>query len=288
MLDFLKTLFSLRKKNLTLVLLEESEPDDPKYFNFRPQQLLHLILYIVVVLFIIFVFLFSYTPMGNIVASNRDRAIRDSVVHLSKRLIALNDSLDIRSQQLHDIINVIAGNEDTTFSITQNSNVNPLYVQQQSQQLIPPPNEQSNANDQFIDNEDILNSDILRNAPEFPTNPPVDGTLTRGFEPQEGHYGIDIAAKDGTYIKAIADGVVINTEWTFNYGYVVYIQHGGGYITIYKHCSNLVKKGGDIVLKGDILGTVSQSGLISSGPHVHIEIWRNGIALDPTKYLIIH
>ncbi|HKJ34375.1 MAG TPA: M23 family metallopeptidase [Balneolales bacterium] len=287
MIDFIKTLFSLRRNKLTLVLLEDGKPDEPKTFDIRPQQILHLLLYITVGFFIVFVLLFSFTPVGSLISSSRDRAIRDSVIKMSNKLVNLNDSLDVRSQQLNDIINVIANNRDTTFPVSQKSLIDPLYVQQQSDQLIPPPGETS-SNEQFIDNTDILNSDILKNAPEFPTDPPVNGTLTRGFEPKEGHYGIDIAAKTGTYIRAIADGVVINTAWTFNYGYVIYIQHGGGYITIYKHCADLVKKGGDIVLKGDILGTVSQSGLISSGPHVHVELWRNGIALDPTKYLNIH
>lgn len=286
MLEFLRTIFKLRKEKITLVLLEDSQPDAPITFNFRPQKLLHYLVYFAIIIVFVVTFIFVLTPVGGIIPTRKDEAIRSQVIHLTKQMIALNDSLNIRSQQLNDIINVIASNKDTTFSVGQINNMKSLEYLEQTQTLIPPPGSKS-ANT-ALNADDILYSDIITHKPMFPTAPPVQGNLTRGFEPQNGHYGIDLAADNGSYIRAIADGVVINTEWTLNYGYVIYIQHADGYITIYKHCDNLVKHEGDVVLKGDIIGTVSSSGLISTGPHVHIEIWHNGIALDPAKYLVLN
>ncbi len=285
MLEFLRTIFHFRKRKITLVLLEDNKPEAPITFNIKPQKLLHYLIYFAILIVFVVTFIFVLTPVGGLIPTRKDEAIRNQVIHLTQEMMALNDSLDIRSQQLNDIIRVIASNKDTTFSVGSINNMKSLEYLEQSQSLIPPPGKSSNG---ALNADDILYSDIITHKPMFPTAPPVRGNLTRGFEPENGHYGIDIAADNGAYIRAIADGVVINTEWTLNYGYVVYIQHADGYITIYKHCSNLVKHEGDVILKGDILGTVSSSGLMSTGPHVHIEIWHNGIALDPAKYLVLN
>ncbi len=71
-----------------------------------------------------------------------------------------------------------------------------------------------------------------------------------------------------------------------NYGYVIHIQHENGIVSIYKHASSLSKNIGDIVLKGDIVGTVGNAGTQSTGPHLHIEIWRNGVPQNPLMYLV--
>lgn len=273
----------MRKRKVTLVLLEDAKPENPVTFNFKPIKLIRYLFYLGIIIVSVVTLLFILTPIGELIPTRKDEVIHKQVIKLSKEMIALNDSLNIRSQQLNDIIRVIASDQDTTFPVSKLNSMKSLAYLEQEQVLIPPPQKK-----EVLDAQDILYANILTHKPVFPTSPPVRGNLTRGFEPQNGHYGIDIAANNGSYIRAIADGVIINTEWTLNYGYVIFVQHANGYITIYKHCSDLVKHEGDVVLKGDILGTVSSSGLLSSGPHVHIEIWHNGIALDPAKYLILN
>lgn len=71
-----------------------------------------------------------------------------------------------------------------------------------------------------------------------------------------------------------------------NYGYVVHIQHENGIVSIFKHASGLTKEVGDIILKGDIVGTVGNVGTLSTGPHLHLEIWRNGVPQNPMMYLV--
>ncbi len=122
--------------------------------------------------------------------------------------------------------------------------------------------------------------------PVFPVRYPVNGTLTRGYLPAEGHYGLDIATKENEPVLNIADGSVTNSGWTISNGYVISIQHKDGLLTIYKHLSKLNKKEGDIVLKGDILGTIGNTGVLSTGPHLHFELWKNGVPQNPEVYLI--
>ena len=98
------------------------------------------------------------------------------------------------------------------------------------------------------------------------------------------HTGVDLKAAHGTLIKASQDGRVIFAGWFRNYGRTVVIRHAGGLTTRYAHCSTIFKKIGDRVRRGDKIAKVGTSGL-TTGPHVHFEVRRDGKALDPLKYL---
>ncbi len=132
----------------------------------------------------------------------------------------------------------------------------------------------------------MLFSNVAQNVPSFPSRYPVQGSLTRGYLPDEEHYGLDIATKLNEPVINIADGSVINSSWTINNGYVISVQHGEGVVSNYKHLAKLNKKEGDLVLRGDILGEVGVTGILSTGPHLHFEIWKNGVPQNPEVYLI--
>lgn len=280
MMQFLKRLWNLRRRKITVLLLEDDKPDLPQAFKVNPYSLVYLVSGSVVCLIIIFGFLYAFTPVGNIFYSRHDRQLRQQVIILTQKMVSLTDSMNVRDRQLNDIKKVLTGDVDTTFNVPK---IPDIMTDQSVKQPVTAVT--VSTSEKMIDNQDIVNSDVLNKNPIFPAPLPVEGTLTRGFKPTENHYGIDIAAQSGSYVRAVADGTVINTEWTLNYGYIIYIQHQDGYVTIYKHCTNIVKHVGDVVVKGDILGTIGQSGIISSGPHVHMELWHNGVALDPIQYL---
>lgn len=98
------------------------------------------------------------------------------------------------------------------------------------------------------------------------------------------HNGIDYAAPSGTAIYAAEDGVVLTSGWINGYGYTITINHGGGYVTLYAHCSSLIAKAGDKVTKGQTIARVGSTGN-STGPHLHFEVKVNGVAQDPAKYM---
>ncbi|MDZ7682562.1 MAG: M23 family metallopeptidase [Fodinibius sp.] len=178
---------------------------------------------------------------------------------------------------------VIAAGKDTSFAVGGSARATQNVGIQESREL----NFSSDVSTKgMLSQNEIIFSKIFQKVPEFPTNYPINGTFTRGYNPENGHYGIDIATEEGTSFKAIADGAVVNQDWTVNYGFVLHVQHSNGIITIYKHAASLSKSIGDIVLKGDILGTVGDVGVFSSGPHLHVEIWKNGVPQNPNSYLI--
>jgi murein DD-endopeptidase MepM/ murein hydrolase activator NlpD len=114
---------------------------------------------------------------------------------------------------------------------------------------------------------------------------PLVGSITKLYNPSEGHFGVDIVSTENQVIKATLDGTVVFASWTLDYGYVIGIQHEGNYFSCYKHNATLLKKEGDFVKAGEAIAILGASGELSEGPRLHFELWRNGISLNPTDYI---
>ncbi|NLZ38051.1 MAG: M23 family metallopeptidase, partial [Firmicutes bacterium] len=115
---------------------------------------------------------------------------------------------------------------------------------------------------------------------------PCQGYISSGYGPRWGrfHYGLDIAANLGTPIVAIAGGVVTDAGWRPSYGYMVRIDHQNGWASVYGHCSKLYVKAGQKVQRGQQIAAVGQTGN-ATGPHVHLEIWKDNQHQNPLHYL---
>jgi len=115
---------------------------------------------------------------------------------------------------------------------------------------------------------------------------PVNGYISRGFDVEKGHYGIDLVVKNGTPVYASAGGFVVFSGYTNNFGHIIIISHSDGYLSIYKHCSVIIKKEREFVRQGELIAESGNSGLATTGPHLHLEIWHNGKPIDPETILI--
>jgi murein DD-endopeptidase MepM/ murein hydrolase activator NlpD len=116
--------------------------------------------------------------------------------------------------------------------------------------------------------------------------PPIKGYVTDEFDPKKDHYGVDVVAPENEAIKACMDGVVLFSTWTSETGYVIALQHRNNLISLYKHNSVLLKKEGSYVRAGDVIAIIGNTGEHSTGPHLHFEIWYNGIPLNPKDYIV--
>ncbi len=114
---------------------------------------------------------------------------------------------------------------------------------------------------------------------------PIKGVIEKSFKVQDKHLGVDIVAPKDSAIKSILDGVVINSDWTLETGNTLSIQHSDNIISIYKHNSVLLKEVGDLVTAGEAIAIIGNTGEMSSGPHLHFELWHNGRAIDPEEYI---
>lgn len=112
-----------------------------------------------------------------------------------------------------------------------------------------------------------------------------DAVVIGKFDPKINHYGVDIIAKKDEPIKSAGDGTVIFADWTVENGNVLAIQHRSNLISIYKHNSELLKKVGNFVSQGEIISIIGNTGELTTGPHLHFELWYNGNPVDPGEFI---
>ena len=120
----------------------------------------------------------------------------------------------------------------------------------------------------------------------FPLMMPTEGFISQSFEPLRGHWGMDIAGRRGTPVSAAADGHVLFAGWTYDDGNMVILSHSGGYVTVYKHNQALLTSAQATVERGEVIALLGTSGTTSSGPHLHFEVWKDGVPRDPEMYLL--
>ena len=115
--------------------------------------------------------------------------------------------------------------------------------------------------------------------------PPVNGTISEGYNVKEKHYAVDIVVPKDTPVKATADGTVIFAEWTAETGYVIILEHSNELISVYKHNSSLTKQQGDLVKAGEVIAMAGNTGEFTTGPHVHFELWSRGYPVNPANFI---
>ena len=137
-----------------------------------------------------------------------------------------------------------------------------------------------------VDNEDKYNLfESATAATNFLFFPPVNGSVSSPFDLNTQHYAVDIVVSNGTPVKAAAAGRVVLASWTSDSGYVIIIDHGNQLLSVYKHNASLNKGQGDLVRAQEVIANSGSSGELSTGPHLHFELWYDGNPIDPETFI---
>jgi murein DD-endopeptidase MepM/ murein hydrolase activator NlpD len=222
------------------------------------------------------------TPIRNYLPGYLDSEIRQTMIDNALRTDSLEQQLSIQSKYLSNVSAILRGDMDideipSMDSILDNSNLN-LERSRQTAEFI-----------RNYEEEERYNLTVMQTSQLRPDNVffyrPVRGIVSSSFDPQERHYGIDIAARPQEPVLATMNGAVIYAGFSPNFGYVIHIQHSNGFVSIYKHNALLMKKIGDEVNSGDVIALVGNTGSLSTGDHLHFELWYKGKAVDPREYI---
>lgn len=259
-----------------ILVVDQDNPDRSDHFELRPFSLVLFLGSFLLLVLLASALLFYITPIGDLYRSPQTNQIREELFAIEKRVNALRDTISARDLQLVTLQRALRANIDTTFATSAPYNPESSQPTRSGIEFTEPWNSYEQVTQRGI---------TLSNLSFQNLSLPADGTPSRSFHLLNEHYGIDFATRANAPFYAVEDGVVIFANWTLEYGYVVAIQHVGGYISVYKHGSAVTREKGDHVFKGDYLGTVSDSGILSTGPHLHFELWKDGNPLDPAIYL---
>ncbi|MGB6153770.1 MAG: M23 family metallopeptidase [Pricia sp.] len=115
--------------------------------------------------------------------------------------------------------------------------------------------------------------------------PPISGVVSNTYDAGKKHFAVDVTAPINTPIKSVANGTVIFSEWTADTGFVIIIEHDEGLLSVYKHNGSLSKEQGDIVRAGEVIASVGNTGELTTGPHLHFELWSDGDTVNPLNYI---
>jgi murein DD-endopeptidase MepM/ murein hydrolase activator NlpD len=285
-----------KKNRYTIVLVPDEDASKAKNFQIALWQLASGFVLFAVLAVMIVVLTLTYTPLGQVFPlSNKGLENRYSkeLVSLNQRMMSLMEQLvELRS---YNIKLRRAFGENMTLSdsgvVKVTSRASQAEKSEKSDliqegQIAARSTRLMNSAQRMIPAQTAKSETDGRSAISFPAILPTEGYMTRGFEPEYNHYGLDIAGKIGTLIIAAADGNVVFSGWTYNDGYVVIISHANGFMSFYKHNQTLLKSAGSFVRRGEPIATLGNSGATSSGPHLHFEIWKDGIPVDPSVYMI--
>ena len=243
-----------------------------------------------IVLIILTIFLIAFTPLREYIPGYTD-------VTLSRRvnqLIRKTDSLETITRQkniyIENIKRIIEGREiieDTARIGTPETNVDYdtiAYARSAEDSILRLEYDNETAFDLYY-NENAELSLSTKSKSDYIFFNPLNGFISSEFDISVQHYGIDIVSKKNEVVKATQDGTVIFANWTVATGYTISIQHPGNFISVYKHNSVLMKVQGNMVKAGEPIAIVGESGELTTGAHLHFELWHNGTAVNPREYI---
>ena len=222
-----------------------------------------------------------FTPLKEYVPGYSSLELLKSTTEQGFKLDSIIKATELNNQYYNSIIRVLTGELDT-IAFNRDSIINEINAEILSSELSP--SKEDSLLRKYIDEEDKFNLTsnqlLIENAILFQ---PVQGEITQNFNKKEDHFAIDIVVDEGTPIKAISDGRVLFSDWTVQTGYVLIIDHGDMLISVYKHNSSLVKKQNETVNAGEIIALSGNHGTLTTGPHLHFEVWKNGAPIDPMQ-----
>jgi len=238
----------------------------------------------VLVFTIAIIVLIAFTPLREFIPGYPDGNMRRHIITNVYKLDSLEHELEIRDRYFKSINTIIRGGTPESYENEQDTAV--VY-----DEITFDKSEHDSLLRQQIEEEELFNLSILsgaNNKTDFSRihfYPPVKGLVTNSFNPNENHYGTDIVTSASKAVSATLDGTVIIANWTLETGYVIQIQHENNLISVYKHNSELLKKVGHHVKAGETIAIIGNSGELTSGPHLHFELWHNGTSIDPEDYV---
>jgi murein DD-endopeptidase MepM/ murein hydrolase activator NlpD len=234
-------------------------------------------------LIVITVLMIAYTPIRELIPGYPSREVREMIVSNAIRVDSLENQLKIRDSYFEKIRALIEGEipQEPDFiadTIIPSNTTNFNYYNHDSifkQKILE---EQLNLSVQ----KESPQSDNIANIHFFT---PLKGMITNKFDKLIDHFAVDVVGLPNSRISAVLEGTVIFAGWTVETGYVIYLQHFNDLVSVYKHNAELLKNVGNHVKAGEAVAIMGNTGELTTGPHLHFELWHQGIPVDPEKYI---
>lgn len=236
-----------------------------------------------IAIFVISALILILTPLRNYLPGYMSREMRDQVIRNALKADSLGDVVTVQSLYIMNIQDILRGEvkPDTTGTIEELTTVRKDTLLNRTEREEKFRREYEEA-EKF--NLTAVNREAEVGGLLFYT--PTRGMISSHFDMDRRHPGVDIAANPNESVLSVLNGVVIISSYTAETGYVIGVQHSQGFVSFYKHCGALLKQQGDEVKAGEVIALVGNTGTLTTGSHLHFELWHNGKAVNPGNYIV--
>ena len=220
-----------------------------------------------------------FTQIREMVPGYSSSDLLTQAIYLTKKIDSLENELELNNTFYKSIENVLSGKteqiiyKDTLALSNEKDNIDFQAVLTNAEDSILR---------KYVEEEDKFNltkNELVIENKMFVS--PVKGQITQKFDPLNNHFALDILVDTGTPVKSILEGKVIFSEWSVDTGHVLIIDHGDNIISVYKHNSKVLKTQNNFVKAGEVIAYSGNQGTLSTGPHLHFELWKNGTPINP-------
>lgn len=273
------SLFSVKNLKKSSVYITPNFPTlETTRYKFKAFQLIAYFIALVLILIVLLSFLFAFTPLNKIIMfMENDKAVeqKEKLIELEDRIVVLVKELDRISSVDKRLSYALAlaktDSLDSTAAIYDS-------LRKSKGNIIP-------AGGSILFVVEKFFAKYL--SDDFPLwIKPIKGIIGKEFSPEEGHLGLDFLAKEGTPILAPLDGTIIFADYTTANGKVIIILHKKNYLSVYKHCSAILKSVRTDVMQGEVIALSGNTGTNTTGAHLHFEIWKNAKPINPKDLLL--
>ena len=265
-----------------MIVINEITFNEELSFRFSRLNILSIIILLLVFIFTGTFFLVSYTPIKEFIPGYTSTKVRKEAIRNTFLLDSLVTKFQKQDQFIKSIKSALSGKNESDEGLLKEINKSNLE----------PFNREFNR----VKADSLLRLEVMqedkynlmpnsKNNVKFMLFSPASGLISEPFNSEIKHFAVDIALAKDTPIKSVAVGTVVLAEWTSDTGYVIVIKHNHGLLSVYKHNSTIEKSQGDIVQAGEVIAFAGNSGELSTGYHLHFELWIDGYPVDPTNFI---
>ena len=265
-----------------MIVINETTFNEELSFRFSRLNIFSIIILLLVFIFTGTFFLVSYTPIKEFIPGYTSTKVRKEAIRNTFLLDSLVTKFQKQDQFIKSIKSALSGKNESDEGLLKEINKNNL--------------ESFNREFNRVKADSLLRLEVMqedkynlmpnsKNNVKFMLFSPASGLISEPFNSEIKHFAVDIALAKDTPIKSVAVGTVVLAEWTSDTGYVIVIKHNNGLLSVYKHNSTIEKSQGDIVQAGEVIAFAGNSGELSTGYHLHFELWIDGYPVDPTNFI---
>jgi len=265
-----------------LVILNEATYEERLSYKLSGLNVFLLSALLSLVIVVSTIILIAFTSIKEYIPGYDSTALRTNAINNIETLDSLTTVIEKNQDYINSIGAVITG-ESTKGEVQKEGERRRLEAKNVELKI----NKEDSMLRRIVEKEDRFNAlESASTKVKFVLFSPLYGEVTADFDYGIKHFGTDIAVPSKSPVKSVANGTVVFAEWTLQTGYVVIIEHSFGLTSIYKHNESGLVSQGEKVESGQVIALSGNTGELSTGPHLHFELWRDGNPVDPEDYVL--